>query len=468
MLERFERFSLSLAELTRHWHKLSADEMEKYGLRSTHSVYLLTMLRHPEGMTATQLVESCARDKSDVSRMMSILGKKGFVVKNGAGKSTYRGVFLLTDSGREAAEAVRRRADRTVEIAGQGLSEADRAAFYETLAVITDNLRRLSRDGVPEEDGTPTLTDSPADGQIYNTISNLSDKGEPTMREYVILTDSGCDIRPDVLKEWRVPAVNLTFRFEGEDAEYTGEDMPVKDFYDRMRAGGVAKTAAVNPDAMSAAMESILKEGRDVLYLGFSSGLSTTYNSARIAAGMLAEKYPEAQIVTVDTLAASAGQGLLVYLAVQKRDAGATITEVADYITENRLHMCHWFTVDDLVYLKRGGRVSPTAAFVGGMLGIKPVMHVDNEGKLIPMAKVRGRKVSLNAIAEKYGETAIDPAGGKVFICNADCMDDVNYLSDLLKTKYGATVDHVTDVGPVIGAHSGPGTIALFYLGKER
>lgn len=288
------------------------------------------------------------------------------------------------------------------------------------------------------------------------------------MREYVILTDSACDIRPDVLKAWRVESVNLTFRFEGEDAEYTGEDMPVKEFYDRMRAGGVAKTAAVNPETLSNAMEAIVREGRDVLYLGFSSGLSTTFNSGRLAAAALAEKYPEAKILAVDTLAASAGQGLLVYLAAQKRDAGATVEEVADYITENRLNMCHWFTVDDLVYLKRGGRVSPTAAFVGGMLGIKPVMHVDNEGKLIPMMKVRGRKVSLNAIVEKYGETAIDPAAGPVFICNADCMDDVNYLAGQLKEKFGVSVDHVTDVGPVIGAHSGPGTIALFYLGKER
>ncbi len=470
MLERFEHFSLSLAELSRYWHRLSAEEMEKHGLRSTHSVYLLTMLRHPDGMTASQLTETCGRDKSDVSRMMSILEQKGFVVKSGAGKSHYRGVFRLTDSGRAAAESVRRQADRTVEFAGQGLTEADRESFCETLSTITENLRRLSLDGIPDEIDPPSLTDRPADGQLYNTISthNLSSKGDPAMREYVILTDSGCDIRPDVLKQWRVPYVSLTFRFEGEEAEYTGDDMPVKEFYDRMRQGGVAKTAAVNPDTISAAMEEILKEGRDVLYLGFSSGLSTTFNSGRIAAGELAEKYPEAKILAVDTLAASAGQGLLVYLAVQKRDAGATITEVADYITENRLHMCHWFTVDDLVYLKRGGRVSPTAAFVGGMLGIKPVMHVDNAGKLIPVTKVRGRKVSLNAIADKYGETALDPAGGTVFICHGDCMDDVNYLAGQLQEKYGATVDHITDVGPVIGAHSGPGTIALFYLGKER
>ncbi len=463
MLERFEHFSLSLSELTRSWHKLTADEMEKYGLRSTHVVYLLTMLRHPEGMTASQLTETCGRDKSDVSRMMSILEKKGYAEKSGPGRSNYRAVFRLTDSGAAAAEAVRRQAEITVEHAGSGLTEEDRAVFYRALATITENLHRISRDGLPE-----IPTDPPGCGQEYTCTNHLSDKGDTTMREYVILTDSACDIRPEVLKTWRVEAVNLTFRFEGEDAEYTGEDMPVKDFYDRMRAGGVAKTAAVNPGILTACMESFVKEGRDVLYLGFSSGLSTTFNSGRIAAAELSEKYPEAKVLAVDTLAASAGQGLLVWLAAQKRDAGATIEEVADYITENRLHMCHWFTVDDLVYLKRGGRVSPTAAFVGGMLGIKPVMHVDNAGKLIPISKVRGRKVSLNAIVEKYGETAIDPAAGPVFICHADCMHDVNYLAGQLKEKFGVSVDHITDIGPVIGAHSGPGTIALFYLGKER
>ena len=288
------------------------------------------------------------------------------------------------------------------------------------------------------------------------------------MSEFVLFTDSGCDIKPDMLKEWDVPYLNLTFRFEGNSTEYTGDDMSIHDFYNRMREGGVAKTAAINPDTFMIAFEEILKGGRDILYLGFSSGLSTTYNSGRIAAEMLKEKYPDRKIITVDTLCASAGQGLLVYLVNEKRKQGATIEEAAAYAEEIRPRLCHWFTVDDLVYLKRGGRVSPTAAFVGGMLGIKPVMHVDDAGKLIPIVKVRGRKASLDALADKLGTTAEDPTGGTVFISHADSDADVEYLKDILNKKYGATVDVVTHVGAVIGAHSGPGTIALFFVGKER
>jgi len=288
------------------------------------------------------------------------------------------------------------------------------------------------------------------------------------MSNFVLFTDSGCDIKPDVLKEWDVPYLNLTFRFEGDDTEYTGDDMDILAFYNRMREGGVAKTAAINPDTFMNAFEEILKEGNDLLYLGFSSGLSTTYNSARIAAEMLREKYPDRKILTVDTLCASAGQGLFVYLVNEKRKAGASIEAAAAYAEEIRPHLCHWFTVDDLVYLKRGGRVSATAAFVGGMLGIKPVMHVDDAGKLIPIVKVRGRKASLDALADKLGTTAVDPKGGTVFISHADCDEDVAYLKNVLDTKYGVTVHLVTHVGAVIGAHSGPGTMALFFVGKER
>ncbi len=288
------------------------------------------------------------------------------------------------------------------------------------------------------------------------------------MSEFVLFTDSGCDIKPEILKEWGIPYQNLTFRFEGDATEYTGDDMDIHSFYNRMREGGIAKTAAINPDTFLNAFEIILTEGHDILYLGFSSGLSTTYNSGRIAAEMLKDKYPDRKIITVDTLCASAGQGLLVYLVNEKRKAGATIEEAAAYAEEIRPRLCHWFTVDDLVYLKRGGRVSATAAFVGGMLGIKPVMHVDDAGKLIPIVKVRGRKASLDALADKLGTTALDPKGGTVFISHADCDDDVEYLKNTLKTKYGASVDLVTHVGAVIGAHSGPGTMALFFVGKER
>ncbi len=288
------------------------------------------------------------------------------------------------------------------------------------------------------------------------------------MNDYVIHTDSACDIKPELLAEWGVPFTSLTFRFDGNEKEYSNTDMSADEFYAKMREGGVAKTAAVNAESFRADFEATLKQGKDVLYLGFSSGLSTTYNSGRIAALELSEQYPDRKIIAIDTLAASAGQGLLVYLAVQKMAEGASIDENAEYIKSNILKLAHWFTVDDLVYLKRGGRVSPTAAFFGNMLGIKPVMHVDNEGHLIPVAKVRGRKTAVTALADKYSEFAENPGKDVVFISHGDCMKDVEELASILRSRHGTEITVITDVGPVIGAHSGPGTLALFYVGKER
>ena len=288
------------------------------------------------------------------------------------------------------------------------------------------------------------------------------------MRDYVIYTDSGCDISPAKLAEWGVPYKSLTFRFNGEEKEYENGEMDIKAFYDKMREGGVAKTAAVNKETFALAFRALLDAGKDILYIGFSTGLSTTYNSARRAAAELAGDYPDAKILTVDTLAASAGQGLLVYLATEKKAAGATIEECAAYIEEIKLHMCHWFTVDDLVYLKRGGRVSGAVAFFGNALGIKPVMHVDNEGHLVNVMKVRGRRTAINTMADKLGETALDAKNGKIFISHGDCLADAEYLASTIAEKFGGQVEIITDVGAVIGAHSGPGTLALFFLGSER
>ncbi len=288
------------------------------------------------------------------------------------------------------------------------------------------------------------------------------------MSNYVIYTDSACDLSKEFLSELGVPCRSLCFRFEGEDREYDNYELSAKDFYDQMRAGGVAKTAAVNNEAFKEAFKEQLEQGLDVLYIGFSSGLSTTYNSARIAAEELLEEYPDRKVLTVDTLAASAGQGMLVALAVKMKNEGASIDEVAKFVEDNKLKLCHWFTVDDLVYLKRGGRVSAAAALVGGLLGIKPVLHVDDEGHLINMEKVRGRKAALSSLADKYGETADDKEGGLVYISHGDCEDDANTLASILNERYGAKVSVITNVGPVIGAHSGPGTLALFYVGSKR
>lgn len=288
------------------------------------------------------------------------------------------------------------------------------------------------------------------------------------MNNYVIYTDSACDIAPEILEEWGVRVIPLTFMFQDEDKQYSNYDLSAKDFYGKMREGKVAKTSAINIATFKEEFGKILADGCDLLYIAFSSGLSTTYNSAHLAVEELKEEYPDRKIITVDTLSASAGMGLLVYLTVQKKNEGASIEQAAQFAYNNRLNLCHWFTVDDLVYLKRGGRVSPTVAFVGGLLGIKPIMHMDNDGKLINMFKARGRKAAIQAIADKYGELSITPNKGTVFISHGDCIDDAKALADVVKNTYGVEVKIFADIGPVIGAHSGPGTLALFFLGKER
>lgn len=287
------------------------------------------------------------------------------------------------------------------------------------------------------------------------------------MNNYIIYTDSACDVDLSVLKEWNVKHISLSLTFEDEGKVLLNDEVDPVEFYDRMRKGGVAKTAAVNTESFKRAFEEELKAGNDILYIGFSTGLSTTCNSASIAAKQLCEVYPERKIICVDTLAASSGEGLLVYLAVMQRNESKSISEVAEYIESNKLKLCHWFTVDDLVYLKRGGRVSPAVAFVGGVLGIKPVMHVDNDGHLINVFKARGRKASLKALCDKFGELVIDK-DGPIFICHGDCPEDVETVKSILKEDYDAEVDKVFYTGPVIGAHSGPGTMALFFLGKNR
>ena len=279
------------------------------------------------------------------------------------------------------------------------------------------------------------------------------------MNPYVIFTDSGCDIVPSLLNEWG---------FNHIDKDFLNDDMPIKEFYANMRDGHIAKTNAVNAETFRGAFEPVLKDGSDILYLGFSSGLSTTFQQGKLAAEDLAEQYPDRKIIAIDTLCASAGQGLLVKLVRDRQQAGATIEEAAAYAGELVPKLAHWFTVEDLVYLKRGGRVSPAVALVGGMLNIKPVMHVDDEGHLIKMGTIRGRKASLNALADKLAETAEDPANATIFISHGDCEEDARYLADVIRQKGGNDVQLITNVGTVIGAHSGPGTMALFFLAKQR
>ena len=290
------------------------------------------------------------------------------------------------------------------------------------------------------------------------------------MSDFVILTDSSADLGVDMLRQLDVQVLPLSFSM-GTQIYHNYPDNREIDphaFYQLLRQGQVATTSAINMAQYTDALEPLLQEGKDVLVLAFSSGLSTTYNSSRLAVEELQEKYPERKIYTVDTLCASLGQGLLVYLAAKERDAGKSIEQVRDWVEENKLHICHQFTVDDLHFLKRGGRISATTAVVGSMLQIKPVLHVDNEGHLINIAKARGRQASLKALVDKMEKTAIDPANQVVFISHGDCPEDAQTVEKMVKERFGVKEVYINYVGPVIGAHSGPGTLALFYVGSER
>ncbi len=283
---------------------------------------------------------------------------------------------------------------------------------------------------------------------------------------YVIITDSACDILPEKLAEWNVKMLPLAFLFTDTGVEQKDHEEPIGEFYKSMRAGRVAKTSCVNEEAFESAFVPILEAGQDILYLGLSGGLSATSENAKKVAASLAKKYPDRKVEAIDSLSASAGEGLFVYLAVKNRDAGMTLEENAEALKNDIPHVCHWFTVEDLVYLKRGGRVSAATALLGTALNVKPVLHVDNEGHLIKITQVHGRKKSIKKMAEKLGETILPDS--PIFISNADCMEDAEMLKDILKNEYSKEVTLITSIGSVIGAHAGPGTLALFFMGSER
>ena len=284
---------------------------------------------------------------------------------------------------------------------------------------------------------------------------------------YQIITDSCCDFPTPMYETLGLSFVPLSVEFRGETNDDRNDDS-LKEMYDGLRSGQAAKTSAVNPSRWGEVIEPALAAGQDVLVLAFSSGLSTTYQSAVIAAEELGEKYPERTIRVVDTLCASMGQGLLVWYACKKRDEGLSLEELYSWVMENRLHLCHWFTVDDLMYLKRGGRISAATALVGTMLQIKPLLHVDDEGHLISMSKARGRKAAIDALVRKAQELGAGYDNSTMFISHGDCREDAEYLAQELKEKCGVKDVVISYVGAVIGSHSGPGTLALFFLGSHR
>ena len=291
------------------------------------------------------------------------------------------------------------------------------------------------------------------------------------MSDYIIMTDSSCDLPAELAEKMELSVLPLYVDVDGRKyVNYLDErEIAFSEIYAKLRTKCPAKTSAVNVNDFMVPMENALKAGRDVLYIGFSSGLSSTYDAGAMAARELSERYPGRKIYTVDSLCASMGQGLLVYLAWKQKQLGRTLEQVRDYVEDNKLHLCHWFTIDDLMFLKRGGRCSPSSAFFGSMLSIKPVLHVSEEGRLVARSKVRGRRQALRALAQKFGELEASKDQW-VFISHGDCEADALQVKQELVDAYGCDPEKIvlSFVGPVIGSHAGPGTVALFFRGKDR
>lgn len=290
------------------------------------------------------------------------------------------------------------------------------------------------------------------------------------MADYVILTDSSCDLPAELADQMQLTVLPLTVDMDGKLYRnyLDGREIGFHEFFEQVVTAKSAKTSAVTSEQFMEVLEPLCQAGMDVIYLAFSSGLSGTYNSGAIAMRELSEKYPERKLYAVDSLCASLGEGLFVDLCHEKKEAGMTIDELRDYAESLKLHICHWFTVNDLMFLKRGGRVSAATAIVGSVLSIKPVMHMDNEGHLIKVDVARGRKASLRALVAKMEKLATDPEKQRVYICHGDCLQDAEYVASLVREKFGITDIRINYVGPVIGAHTGPGVVSLFFVGSER
>ena len=287
------------------------------------------------------------------------------------------------------------------------------------------------------------------------------------MREFVITVNSTVDLPREWVEERNVPVIPLKYTIDGQT--YTDMyGLSGKEFFEKLREGKMSVTSQVNPDEAKEAFEPFLKEGKDILHLGFSSGLSGTYNSMRIAGEELSEEYPEAKVIVIDSLCACLGEGLLLYKALQLKEAGKSIDEVALWVEENKLHICHNVTVDDLNHLHRGGRVSKATAVLGTMVQIKPIIHMDNEGKLQVIAKERGRKKSLNKIVDMAVEQSKGWENDMVMITHGDCIEDAEYVAGLVREKMGVSQILINNIGTVIGSHTGPGVVAVFCMGDHR
>lgn len=289
------------------------------------------------------------------------------------------------------------------------------------------------------------------------------------MKEFIITTDTTCDLPETYLNEHNITMLPLYYSFNGTVYGETNILSP-GEFYNRMRNGEMPTTMAVNPDTARAVFTALLDKDYDVLHIAFSSALSGSYSSAATVARELCEEKSGSKIIVIDSLCASLGEGLLVHKAVMQKKNGKSIDEIADWLEKNKLHLCHIFTVDDLNHLHRGGRVSKTAAVIGTLINVKPILHVNNEGQLLPLHNVRGRKKALIALVDDM-EALLDGYKDQndiFFVSHGDCIEDAEFVADLVKERFGIPDNLIYFVSPTIGAHSGPGTVALFFMGKER
>ena len=288
--------------------------------------------------------------------------------------------------------------------------------------------------------------------------------------DYCIITESTADLTPELIARFDVNVIPMRFSF-GDKEFYNYPDnreMSPQVFYHMLKNGEVSTTTAINIGQFEEAFIPILERGQNILYLGFSSAMSSTYSTSLLVAQQLKEQFPQREIITIDTLAASMGEGLLVCLAGEMRKNGAGLYEVADWVRNNLQKVCHWITVDDLMYLYRGGRVSAISAHVGTALGIKPILHVDDKGRLIPAAKVRGRKQSIEALADKIMQMGTDVSQQMIFIGHTEAFDAAAKLADIINKRYAPKEIQIASVGPVVGSHTGPGLVALFFMGQHR
>lgn len=285
-------------------------------------------------------------------------------------------------------------------------------------------------------------------------------------QDYILMTDDSCDMPLSWLRENDIPVIDLSYTID--TTSYRGYDMEPKQFYDLLRAGKMPITSQVTKEEFIAFMEPFVRDGKDLFYLVFSSGLSSTCDNAIMAAGELREKYPERKIIAIDGLAASMGQGLIVYKLQKMREAGEPMEALEEWVLHNRDNVVHMVTVDDLMHLHRGGRVSKMSAIAGSMLGIKPIIHLNDEGKLIVIDKIRGRKQALINVVDRVEKCVGDTPNDTFFVSHGDCEEDAKFVAELMQKRLGKMPYMIHSIGPVIGAHTGPGVLAVFIMGKHK